>query len=429
MWIQGVSAVRKGPMAKKDKFLFLLDKVSAWSLYIMIFALPFSKSIVEITIVTALLAVMVKKIISRERFFGNTTIEKLLYVLLIAALISIFNTPREYMMLSVKALFSKSIKFAILFLMVKEILDTRIKLINFITMALLSCFIIIIDGFTQLYVTHVDFLHNYPVFKYVYLYNEGLHTIEYFMGFPTASFPFPNDFAAWMLIFIFFVGSLLFFNKEKIWLRLTYVAAFAGLLYLFILTKARGAWLGFIAALALLSFIKLKKSGALLLIIFLLLTMVVNRSLINDVFSLVSLGDRKVMWHNSWRICMEHPIIGSGLNTFYVKYAGIRNDQFKNQKGSYAHNCYLQMAAETGVVGLVSFLLFVIALILKGLRSLKNSKDPLLYSLILGIDMGLVAFLVHSFVDTNLYSLNLAALFWLFAGFLLAVIKLTESSI
>ena len=139
--------------------------------------------------------------------------------------------------------------------------------------------------------------------------------------------------------------------------------------------------------------------------------------------------DRPVMLKNSVEIFKKHPIIGNGLNTFFVEYREIRNDSEKGRRGSYAHNCYLQMAADIGLLGLISFLLFVSAVLAAGFKVLKTVKDPLYYSLILGIGMGLTAFLVHSAGDTNLYSLPLAALFWLSAGVLLATIKLAKADI
>jgi len=61
----------------------------------------------------------------------------------------------------------------------------------------------------------------------------------------------------------------------------------------------------------------------------------------------------------------------------------------------------------------------------KGFRALATIKEPFCYSLVLGINLGLIAFLIHSAGDTNLYSLPLAALFWLSAGILLAAVKLS----
>lgn len=411
-------------MDRLNKATTVLDKIAEWSLYILIFALPFSKSIIEITITTALVSLIVKKMITRERFFTNDKyVNILLLILVVTTLPSLLNS--SYLALSVRAFFSKILKFAALFLITKEIINTRTKLINFIIMAALSCVIILIDGYIQLFITHCDILHNYVSFKYL-CYSDGSN-IYFFRGYPTASFPFPNDFAAWILMFIFPVGFFSFFGKGYSWKKRAFLGiVFVCLLYFFILTKVRSVWLGFLTAAGLLSFLRLKKMRIFFLVILVLSVIFINKVSITDIVSLASFGDRTTMWKNGWEIFKKHPIIGNGINTFFNEYRFVRQDRDRG-KGSYAHNCYLQMASDVGLIGLASFLLFITAVIIKAFKSVKVIKDPLYYSLILGIDVGLVAFLVHSFFDTNLYSLNLAALFWISAGILLAAVKIAES--
>jgi O-antigen ligase len=138
-------------------------------------------------------------------------------------------------------------------------------------------------------------------------------------------------------------------------------------------------------------------------------------------------GDRVFMWNTSWEIFKDHPIIGSGLNTFFQNFKERRNDEWKNKKGSYAHNCYLQMACDTGVVGLGAFLWLVAAYFHSVVRSLKKISEAFYGSILLGISTGVFAFLIHSFTDTNLYSLNLATLFWSAIGISQAMVKTLEA--
>jgi putative inorganic carbon (hco3(-)) transporter len=145
----------------------------------------------------------------------------------------------------------------------------------------------------------------------------------------------------------------------------------------------------------------------------------------NVIFGFSSLADRGDMWANGVKIFKEHPIIGNGINTFFNKYRYIRTDRDVG-RGSYAHNCYLQMAADTGILGLLAFLWFVFSIIKKGADYIVNGKDKFYQAAVLGLVVGISAFLLHSAVDTNLYSLNLASLFWLSAGFLIAVIRVAE---
>ena len=84
------------------------------------------------------------------------------------------------------------------------------------------------------------------------------------------------------------------------------------------------------------------------------------------------------------------------------------------------------MASEIGLLGLSCFLLFIGGILIKGFTALHRIRDNTFKPLILGLNLGLTAFLIHSFVDTNLYSLNLAVLFWVTAGVMLASVKISE---
>ncbi len=407
-------------MKIEKKYINIADSIAEWSIYIMIFVLPFSKSLIEVTIITALAGIIIKKCLAGEKVFNKNAISIALCIFLLASLVSICNS--QYMALSLRAFFAKILKFAALFLAVTEIINTRKKLTNFIIIALASCALILIDGLVQYFFTHIDLLHSYPSFNFEW-------TKPYFLGVPTASFPYPNDFAAWMLIFIFPVGTYLLFCKKE-WLKSSFAAViFVVLLYSLILTKVRGAWASLIGALGALALLKPKTIGIILLIILILGAVLVHKELVPYAMNLTSINARETIWQAGWTIFKEHPIIGNGVNTFFNKFKMARQDEDRGKKGSYAHNCYLQMACDTGLFGLLAFLLFVAAVLLKSFRSLRSAKDPFLYSLILGISLGLVAFLLHSAVDTNLYSLPLAALFWLSAGVLLSVIKLNEPAV
>ncbi|MDP2912812.1 MAG: O-antigen ligase family protein [Candidatus Omnitrophota bacterium] len=422
---------------RKNNLRAVFGKAAEWPLYLIIFALPFSKSLVEIMIVIAMIALVAKKSLARERIFENTPVNILLCLFVAAALPSFFNTPN--LALSARALFSKLLKFAALFVIAEEAMDTKEKINNFLTMALISCVFIVTDAFIQYFVTHIDILHfpGYPSFQFSHpaLITPRVWSAPYpdgFKGFPTASFPYPNDFAAWIIVFIFPVAAILFFKKEDWPKRLGLGLLCASLFYFLILTKTRGAWLGFVIALFFLFFLRtvnLKKFVLIVLALALLMPFVFKKSTIPYISAGAGISERNIMWANGRAILKQHPVIGNGLNTFFTEYKKVRTDEYKNKRGSYAHNCYLQMAAETGLLGLATFLLFLSALIVKAAGSLKSIKEPFYNLLILGLTLGLIAFLVHSAVDTNLYSLNLAALFWLSAGFLMAVVKRAESDL
>ena len=77
------------------------------------------------------------------------------------------------------------------------------------------------------------------------------------------------------------------------------------------------------------------------------------------------------------------------------------------------------MAAETGLLGLFAFLWVLFSFFKMGLQHFNQKRDYL----VLGLLSGILAFLVQSFFDTNLYALQMVVLFWFMLGLTVAVIK------
>ena len=122
-------------------------------------------------------------------------------------------------------------------------------------------------------------------------------------------------------------------------------------------------------------------------------------------------------WMVAWQMFLDHPVAGIGLGGFmeqYMRYlpAGVGGTWPRPQ---YAHNCYLQLLAEGGVIGLGAFLLMVGWVLVLAVRRLKDaqsaSRSPLS-----GLLVSLIAFLVGIIFDTGLYSLPIALLFWSLLG-------------
>jgi O-antigen ligase len=126
---------------------------------------------------------------------------------------------------------------------------------------------------------------------------------------------------------------------------------------------------------------------------------------------------RLAIWGTAWRMILDRPWIGHGLNTFMANYTAYAPANY--QGPAYAHNVLLQTAAETGWIGLGTFLLFM-ALWARSLWQALLRPDPGQPAqerlVLLGLTAGGAAFLVQSVFDTNFYALRQAVLFWTLAG-------------
>lgn len=140
-------------------------------------------------------------------------------------------------------------------------------------------------------------------------------------------------------------------------------------------------------------------------------------------------GIRYVLWSMAGKMFADRPFIGQGLGTFMYNFEKFKPADYpmREEGISYAHNCFLQIAAETGLLGLLSFvcmitLLFFISV--KTLKSIRNNHPY--YQPLCGLVMGIFAYLVSSFFDTNIYSLQLAVLFWYLLGLAVAANRVIQ---
>lgn len=414
----------------KNNILSITDKTLEWSVYLAVFVVPFSKSLLEIAVSAGIIALIAKKIMTKDLgLFKIPVALPLLFIFLTAAL-SLINS--SYLGLSVRSIFSKNLKFIFLFFLVVEAIDSRTKLENLLKMLFISAAAVFIDTFIQYFITHVDLLHiditrkgalqGYASFQY-----RGPERGDRFIGYPTGPFPFPNDLASWLLI-VLPIGLFLSLLDLKGLLSkfLVLFASIAGL-FIFALAKVRGAWIAFVLSIVPLIFL-LKRKAIVLLILVIMFMLIVAcfYKTPGMLLGLSSVMDRGSMWNNGVKIFKQHPVIGNGINTFFNEYRYTRMDKDRGM-GSYAHNCYLQMASDTGILGLLAFLWFVTLLLFRAIIFIMSCDNRFYYSVALGLTVGITAFLIHAFVDTNLYSLNLASLFWMAAGLTESVIHIAKN--
>jgi putative inorganic carbon (HCO3(-)) transporter len=114
--------------------------------------------------------------------------------------------------------------------------------------------------------------------------------------------------------------------------------------------------------------------------------------------------ERLAHWQAAINMADAHPFIGVGLANYEVAYPAYRVPSWPNPLG-HAHNDYLNLLAETGIVGLVGYLVGWALIVTWTWQTLRTS-DPLQRGLALGLLGTWTHLAVHSFVD-KLYVNNL----------------------
>ncbi len=109
---------------------------------------------------------------------------------------------------------------------------------------------------------------------------------------------------------------------------------------------------------------------------------------------------RLFMYGKTIPLVLDHPLLGTGPGTFIYAFTPYRPPNL-SLLWNYAHNDYLQIASEMGLIGLAAFLFFVISAITKGFKALE-STSTFNRAIIIGALAGILSILVHGFFDGNL---------------------------
>lgn len=128
--------------------------------------------------------------------------------------------------------------------------------------------------------------------------------------------------------------------------------------------------------------------------------------------------ERLGIYQGAVRVVEENPALGVGPGNFIYAWTRYRPESAEPHPAlhafvNYAHHDYLQVATETGLLGLAGFVAFWLALL-----SARSAQGP---AIGLGVRLGLLALLLHGLTDANLTVVPGNALTaWLLAGLLAA---------
>jgi O-antigen ligase len=111
------------------------------------------------------------------------------------------------------------------------------------------------------------------------------------------------------------------------------------------------------------------------------------------------------------RMFLKKPILGWGLGTFPVVYPQFRTF-YTNFFVNEAHNDYLQLLVEMGLLGFATMVWFVVTLYTRAIKKIRNWPSEISGAVTLACMLGLSGILVHSAVDFNLQIPANAALFY-----------------
>jgi O-antigen ligase len=121
-----------------------------------------------------------------------------------------------------------------------------------------------------------------------------------------------------------------------------------------------------------------------------------------------SFDGRLEIWGRALRIFGDHFVFGVGVGNF--------SHIIGDPSLSHAHNLYLNIAAERGVLGLATFIIVIAALFRTLAVAFSSATGGAYRVLSAGLIASFVGFFAHSLFDATYYDYKILLLFWLLVG-------------
>jgi O-antigen ligase len=148
---------------------------------------------------------------------------------------------------------------------------------------------------------------------------------------------------------------------------------------------------------------------------------------ISNISSDASNLERINRWSAALRMFEKHPAIGFGPGTYAFKYAPFQFSYEKTiistnagNKGN-AHSEYIGPLAESGVLGLLTFVAIVVAVFYTGISLYYQMEKGTTRALVLSLILGLTTYFVHGFLNNFLDTDKASVPVWGFAAALVAI--------
>lgn len=243
----------------------------------------------------------------------------------------------------------------------------------------------------------------------------------------------PNILAEY-LIMIIPISVGLFWHSKKLLKKLIFLGTSLIMSLALVLTMSRGGWIGF--AMSALIFIVLVEKRLLLSLIpisiggvYLLPESIMNRILSITNFKDSSNAYRFKIWEITSQIIRDHKMIGVGFG--YLPFKETYVTYIRTMSVSHAHNTYLQILAETGIIGFSVFLAFFVVLFKYAYIDLIKSGDSYIRTMAAGLIAGIGALLTQGIVENVFYMPKIILTFWILVSFIftLSKIKREEATI
>ena len=251
-----------------------------------------------------------------------------------------------------------------------------------------------------------------------------------------STFGNPNFFGDFLVVMNPIVLALFFRKKSFHLLLLWFLIVFST-----VFSYSKGAWIGFGIGIIAFTFlfigfilnIEKRKKLTLIFITALLVASVVTGG---TLFQLKKRPDsssfRIFTWLSCWEMINTHPVIGTGIGTFYLTYPSYRRPQIffiegmHNTESDHPENEFLEVFYDEGIIGIGIFLLLLLTVLGIGFKNLayfrKNNTNKSAFSYLqLGFVSALIAQLAHDCLCVSLRFVSSGVMLWMVIGSIIVI--------
>lgn len=399
-----------------QKFIKIAGKINYWSIILLPFSVAIAPGIANTIIGFMIVTFLFEKIVRKEKFCSLSLPVIIFGVFMIIGALTFINT------VSIKDSLNgmvKLLKYLLIFIVCSESIKDREHFKKIAISVACAISLIGIDAVWQLF-SGKDFIRG--------------NSIQGAIGLPrsTASFPNCNVMGVFLTALTPLIVGLALFSSQlrnRIFLS---SAALIGSVGVY-LSLSRGAGLGLFLSVFFLSLVRKNKivtSGLILLLLVYPLVMPKNikewaKSVNYNPLVMLTDSVRLSIYQNTIHMISEHPLIGVGINTFSKNYGKYKTADAEARTETpdtiYAHNSFLQMGGEMGLLGLGTFLIFMFFTLRSIWSAFKKDTDPFFKAFSVSVFAAIIAYLINGLTETSLYYARIVMIFWFLIGVGLAL--------
>jgi len=243
----------------------------------------------------------------------------------------------------------------------------------------------------------------------------------------------PATFGNYMLLVLpVIIGLFSYSNtgKEKRWLWLPALIIMTAIIF----SYGRGVWLSLITGLIFMAILRSKRLVFFVLtgiivsctVLFILPSSKFSQRIIGTIKSTRPVGDRIYFLEGGLKITRDYPITGVGWGGFRKVYPKYKPAEAR-ESGCNAHNNFLDVTVDSGLLGLGIFLWLLITIYKVGFHLFKELDDGYFKGIAWGFLGSLTAFLIAGLSQYNFGDSEVAMLFYFLLGMVTVIPRIVEA--